>query len=162
MKTELIAQYRCALKMLTETIEKCPDKLWEDDSYINVYWRIVYHALFYTAFYVSENDEKFIPWQKHQFNSNFLGSETFDKRPIVIETSYSKADLLAYADEINNSLERLVTKPENIPSGFFWLPMTKMELHLYNLRHLQHHTGQLVERLHQNGIMGIPWRGIDR
>jgi hypothetical protein len=28
-------------------------------------------------------------------------------------------------------------------SGFHWLPFSRGELHLYNLRHVQHHTGQL-------------------
>jgi uncharacterized damage-inducible protein DinB len=42
-------------------------------------------------------------------------------------------------------------------SGFDWLPTNRMELHLYNIRHIQHHTGQLVERLRQNGVKGIRW-----
>lgn len=29
------------------------------------------------------------------------------------------------------------------PSGFSWRPFSRGELHLYNLRHIQHHTGAL-------------------
>jgi uncharacterized damage-inducible protein DinB len=29
------------------------------------------------------------------------------------------------------------------PAGFEWLSFTRSELPLYNLRHVQHHTGQL-------------------
>lgn len=36
-------------------------------------------------------------------------------------------------------------------------PMNRLQLHLYNIRHLQHHVGQLTERLHQAGIKGIKW-----
>ena len=29
------------------------------------------------------------------------------------------------------------------PSGFEWLKFTRAETHVYNIRHIQHHTGQL-------------------
>ena len=38
--------------------------------------------------------------------------------------------------------------------------MTTAELHLYSIRHIQHHIGQLIERLHQAGIQGFPWVGM--
>ncbi|RZK80772.1 MAG: hypothetical protein EOO92_06930 [Pedobacter sp.] len=44
-------------------------------------------------------------------------------------------------------------------SGFDWLKMNKLELHFYNIRHLQHHIGQLVERLNQSDIGGSIWIG---
>ncbi len=33
------------------------------------------------------------------------------------------------------------------PSGFSWLPISRGELHLYNIRHIQHHTGQMSAHL---------------
>ncbi|HNS50851.1 MAG TPA: hypothetical protein PKO09_06665 [Anaerolineae bacterium] len=32
-------------------------------------------------------------------------------------------------------------------SGFHWLPFSKLELRHYSIRHLQQHTGELMERL---------------
>jgi hypothetical protein len=40
-------------------------------------------------------------------------------------------------------------------SGFDWLPFNRFELHLYNMRHLQHHTGQLTERLRTICDVGV-------
>ncbi len=43
-------------------------------------------------------------------------------------------------------------------SGFFWLPFGKLELQFYNIRHLQHHTGELFERLGAVGVT-LDWVG---
>jgi uncharacterized damage-inducible protein DinB len=66
--------------------------------------------------------------------------------------------MLDYFEIIYDDCESLVknTLIEE-KSGFDWLPTNRMELHLYNIRHIQHHTGQLVERLRQNGVKGIRW-----
>jgi hypothetical protein len=45
------------------------------------------------------------------------------------------------------------------PSGFYWIPMNKLELQFYNIRHLQHHTGELCERLGKTGAVEIGWIG---
>jgi hypothetical protein len=156
MKKEIASQYKASLKMLMDTIQKCPNDLWENNEYENQYWRIVYHTLFYTSLYLEP--AKFIPWAKHIENYNRLGSVTYDNKPIIINKAYSKKEMLDYLEIIYNDCESLVknTLIEE-KSGFDWLPTNRMELHLYNIRHIQHHTGQLVERLRQNGVKGIRW-----
>jgi hypothetical protein len=44
-------------------------------------------------------------------------------------------------------------------SGFSWIPMNKMELQIYNIRHIQHHAAQLIERLRDNQGIHIKWVG---
>ena len=46
-------------------------------------------------------------------------------------------------------------------SGFPWLPFGPVERLAYNLRHLQHHTGQLGERIRRATGNGVPWLGPD-
>lgn len=160
MKATFISQYRAGLKMLIEVIDKCPNSLWNDDSYSAAYWRIVYHALFYTNFYLSESADTFIPWEKHLPDYNQIGAVNHDNEPVIINTVYTKAELSDYANFIYENLAEAVNRTnESDESGFPWIPMDKFELHLYNIRHVQHHTGQLIERLHQNGITGINWIG---
>jgi len=160
VKPVIISQYKAALKMLMNVITKCPDGLWDDSSYESPYWRIVYHALFYAAFYTSQGPETFIPWEKHKENYNFLGNIGPDGGTFTIENSYSKAELMDYAETVFKGIEPAVIKlNDDEKCAFYWLPISTMELQLYNIRHLQHHTGQLVERLHQNGIKGINWVG---
>ena len=160
MKAAFISQYRAGLKMLANAIEKCPDDLWDNQAYGNSYWRIAYHALFYTAFYLSENSGSFDPWGKHSVNYHVLGAADDNGNVIIIDHVYSKEELLAYAQAISDEVDEAVNITNGgDESGFDWIPMDKFELHLYNIRHSQHHTGQLTERLHQNGITGIDWVG---
>lgn len=44
-------------------------------------------------------------------------------------------------------------------SGFPWHPMSKLEHQLVNLRHLQHHVGQLNDRLRAGVGEGVDWVG---
>jgi hypothetical protein len=157
MKAEIITEYKGALNMLIDTVNKCPDDLWENDTHKNIYWRIVYHTLFYTAFYLSAGPDEFVPWDEHLPDYHTLGTQTRNG-PIVITSTYSKAELLAYADDILNNLDKTVIDGNLTGStGFDWIALNRFGLHLYNIRHIQHHTGQLTERLHSVGISGINW-----
>ncbi|MCB9122287.1 MAG: hypothetical protein H6640_21400 [Caldilineaceae bacterium] len=46
------------------------------------------------------------------------------------------------------------------PSGFDWLPMNKLELQIYSMRHLQQHAGELMERLGSRAGIDVPWVGM--
>ena len=63
----------------------------------------------------------------------------------------SGADFVPWAKH-REQYERL-----DAESGFSWLPMNKLELQFYNVRHLQLHTGQLCERLRTAHGIGIDW-----
>jgi uncharacterized damage-inducible protein DinB len=50
------------------------------------------------------------------------------------------------------------------PSGFSWYKVTRGELHLINIRHVQHHTGQLSAYLRRvvpacQDRHALPWVG---
>jgi len=45
-------------------------------------------------------------------------------------------------------------------SGFSWLPFGKLELQIYNIRHLQHHAAELMERLGEREKIDIDWVGM--
>jgi hypothetical protein len=44
-------------------------------------------------------------------------------------------------------------------SGFPWYKVSKLEHQLVNIRHIQHHTAQLVDRLRAADDIGIKWVG---
>lgn len=75
VKAIIKSQYRASLAMLQQAVEKCPESLWSDDSYANPFWRVAYHALIYTHFYLGQTEETFIPWDKHEEGMQLLGSE---------------------------------------------------------------------------------------
>ena len=55
--------------------------------------------------------------------------------------------------------ERVPALDLEAASGFEWLPFGKLELQLDNLRHLQHHTAELYERLGAQAGIDMDWIG---
>jgi hypothetical protein len=160
--SSIISQYGAALAMLRSAIESCPPEHWDSDAYQNRFWHLAYHVLFYTHLYLSPADEEFVPWEKGRENYNFL-TDTIPWAPdekIEITERYTRQEILEYHQLVS---QRVVGSVHGVPlegpSGFYWLPFDRFELHLYNLRHIQHHTGQLVERIRQETGNGVGWVG---
>ena len=103
------------------------------------------------------------PWAKHQPDYQYLGSiprPPYD-RP-KIEVPYSQADILEFHEVCRREIEsRVRSVALDLPSGFSWLRFDRLEVHLYNIRHLQHHTGQLIDRLRTAKDIGVAWVGAD-
>jgi len=135
--------------MLRQAVEKCPDAVWDDPAAKNAFWQVAYHALFYTHLYLQPSLEEYMPWAKGRREY-----EQMERR----DNPYSKADLLDYFAFCRQQIEQQVEAldPE-APSGFHWLPFNKLELQFYNIRHLQHHTGELCERLGVSHDIGVDW-----
>src|SRR5262249_14149478 len=72
MRPILKSQYHAALAMLRDAVERCPDRLWASGDYRNPFWRIAYHVLYYTDFYLQPNADSFRPWEKHQTGIQFM------------------------------------------------------------------------------------------
>ena len=47
-------------------------------------------------------------------------------------------------------------------SGFSWYKVSKLEHQIINVRHIQHHTAQLADRLRSAADIGISWVGARR
>jgi DinB superfamily len=158
IKASVASQFNSALSMLTKAIELCPESLWLGGG-PNRFWHVAYHALFYTHFYLAPSDAEFVAWEKHRPGYNYFGAAPGrpNEAPKVDEP-YTQAELLEYAAFCRGEIEsRIAAVDLDAPSGFYWLPINKFELQLYNLRHLAHHTGQLADRLRSEAGVGLPW-----
>jgi hypothetical protein len=155
------SQYRASFDMIGEAIEKCSDALWDDPAYKNRFWQIAYHALFYTHLYLQGRAQDFVPWNRHRAGHESLGSLP---RPPHGEPDvggpYTRQEILEYLELCRNEAADKVSSLDlDAPSGFEWLPFAKLELQFYNMRHLQLHTGQLIDRLRNVQAIGIGWVG---
>jgi uncharacterized damage-inducible protein DinB len=139
-------QFGAAIDMLENAIKACPDALWENGS---KFWYLGFHTLFWTDYYLSDStpmEKDFTPpapFTKSDFE--------YDRMP---ERVYEKAELLAYCKLVRGKLhdqlsrltpyelvtKRFVSENRNFPL---------LELLLYNMRHVQHHTAQLNLLLRQ-------------
>ena len=163
-------QYHAALGMLRLAVERCSEELWLDPTLTNPFWRIAYHALYFTHLYAQPRLEEFRPWEHHQ-----TGMHDLDDVPAEDELlpylelphrpprtgPYSKEQILAYWRLCDESVDLWVDALDlaSADSGFSWYPVSKLEHQLINVRHLQHHAAQLGDRLRNSSGVGVEWYG---
>ena len=140
VRTSLTGQFEASLCMLNDCIAKCPPQHWEDRIANDTFRQVAYHTVFYVDLYLSPSDAAFCLRALHQRGG--------DERTIdTPSTGLTKDETLDYLTVCRHkALETLALEtPESLrrESGFSWLPFSRGELHLYNIRHVQHHTGQL-------------------
>jgi len=154
----LKSQYHASLAMLREAIDACPSGLWTDASYVNQFWQVAYHTLFYTHFYLQPSESGFVPWEHHRPKHHFFVSGWDGAKSA---TPYSIDDVRAYWARCDAMIDAAVDRLDlGAPDcGFPWYKMSKLEHQFVNLRHIQHHTGQLAERVRQATGHGIDWAG---
>ena len=70
-----------------------------------------------------------------------------DPAGLFPERVYTKDELQSYLEHSRNkcraTIEALTNEKANQICGFAWIEGSVAELHLYNMRHVQHHTAQL-------------------
>ncbi|MBC8465571.1 DinB family protein [bacterium] len=162
LKTALKSQYRAEFAMLRQTIESCSERLWLSEDYENQFWHIAYHALFYTHLYAQIDEKSFSTWVKHLNNYQYMGALPYPPHDLVkIGLPYSKDDILQYLDICMDNIGNWVDKLDlNAPEcGFWWYKMNKLEHQFNNLRHIQHHVGQLADRVREVEDVGTEWVG---
>jgi len=160
----LKSQYHAVLTMLREAIELCPDELWLDTRPKNAFWQVAYHALFFTHLYLGDA-ATFQPWAEHQRdnqNEDGIAGEPDPASTLpLVPRPYTKAQALQYWAIIDAMVDGVVdgTDLRRRDSGFSWYTMPKLEHQLLNLRHTQHHVGQLADRLRAACDVHVNWRG---
>ena len=162
IRAVLKTQYGAALAMLGQTIERCPDALWLDASYPNAYWHVAYHAAFFVHLYLHPDRESYRFWEKHRPEYQFLGTvPTPPHRPPNIGEPYTRSEVLEYVKLCEGLLDAAIDRMDlrASESGFPWYRMSKLEHQLVSLRHVQHHTAQLVDRLRTRHGIGSEWVG---
>lgn len=149
----LKSQYRAALAMLRQAIEKCPPDLWTSRQQGNAFWHIAYHTLFFTHYYLQPRRRSFKKWDQHR-----KGCEHLSRTP---STAYTRAEILDYWDLCDAMVSPTVDKLDLHAAScdFPWYRMGKLEHQLVNIRHIQHHTAQLADRVRRATGEKFDWIG---
>lgn len=164
-QTVIGRQFAATIQMARAAIEVCPDSLWDDRSEGSPFWHIAYHALFYTDLYLSPDLPSFQPPEFHTDRAHFLPGDYRDYGGVVgtPDTAFTRAQLLAYADHClrkSDEAVRTLTDQRVLERcGFPWYSLNVGEFFLNNLRHAQHHAGQLLLLLRRRADIGIDWMG---
>ena len=145
------SQYQAGLDMLEAAVRACPADAWDSSAHVNRFWHIAYHTLFYVNLYLFETLDDHVPWSGDRDDAQKLrpGVEPYSRDSIL--------EFLAYCR--GHARRRIAALDLGADSGFAWLPFSPVERLAYNLRHLQHHAGQLSERIRQDTGNGVGWVG---
>jgi hypothetical protein len=143
----LCKQYQKRFAIIKEAIEKYDEHIWDDCvGYKSPTWMIVYHALFYTNIYCSSSEKEIEHWEyeREGYNDYKVVHDLISKGDVI---SYSKKEMLEYSAFIESRIDKYLSKIEPEKKCWpFWYDETQLEFHINNLRHLQHHIGEIIER----------------
>ena len=135
----LTSQYEASLCMLNQCLEACGDKQWEGMIAHGSFRYIAYHTLFFTDLYLTPDEKQFVLRDLHQTGGDERGDELSPGLPKDQTLEYLKIVRAKSVDVIGKETEQSLAGA----SGFDWRKTSRLELHIYNIRHVQHHTGQL-------------------
>ena len=148
-------QMHASLDMLERVVRLCSDETWYGQTYVNSTWRVVYHTLYFFRLYLFQKLEDHRPWDHHREGAQNMAmdSDARDVKP------YTQTEMVDFIHHCRVLLDQAVDNLdlEAAESGFYWYPISKVEHMLVNLKHLQHHIGQLQDRLRNAEQKGIPW-----
>jgi hypothetical protein len=136
IKPILQSQYLAALAMLKQAVVKCPPEVWDDPMERDRFWFVAYHTLYYAHRYLKAQDEGYARWEKRPHNKQGARMSTEDvlEKLVLVEQDVISQIPIMNLDEPEPGL------------------MNKLELQLYNIRHIQQHTGELYQRLSSHPV----------
>ena len=154
-------QYEAALCMLDSCIEQCPEESW-NAPVVNLHFcQVAFHVLF-TDFYLESTEDTIRDQDFHRVNADaFRDYEELEdrKQQLLYDRSFIK-DYVQHCREkstrvVSNETEQTLTAR----CGFTRRDCSRAELHVLNIRHIQHHTAQLSLKLKLDTNAGVNWIG---
>lgn len=132
IKPILQSQYLAALAMLKQAVVKCPPEAWDDLRDKDRFWFVAYHTLYYAHRYLKAQDQGYVRWEARRYDKPGL---PFTKEEILERLAQVEEDVVT-------QLRIMDLEAESMPGL-----ANKLELQLYNLRHIQQHAGELYQKL---------------
>jgi len=148
LQESLWRQFGASIDMLTNVIENCPDNYFSSNKR---FYYLAYHTVVMFDYYLSIPPASFSPLlsftilDQHQRPPESIGDMIPDKL-------YSKKELVEYLSGSRLKCQQLIqglTEDEILNTRFTEgnqegdMDYSILEILLYNMRHTQHHTGQL-------------------
>ena len=164
LKELLAHEYEASLCMVNLAIERCPAASWNGPVAKWKFCHAAFHVVFFADLYLQPGDD--VDALKHQpfhveHQGDFRDYEELEDRPPVL--LYEKEFVLSYLQNVRlKARETVARETAQVlagPSGFHWRKCSRAELHVYNIRHIQHHAGQLSLRLRLDADIDVPWVG---
>jgi DinB superfamily len=143
LKEILRRQFGASIDMLKNAVTLCPAEFWDTEK---KFWYNAYHCLFFLDYYLTLEPKDFSP------PAPFTLSEFEDRMP---ERTYTKDEVLTYLKFCRKKCRDLIGGMTDEIAKSFWtnesktMSYTVIEILIYNMRHVQHHSAQLNLLLRQ-------------
>lgn len=134
IKPILQSQYLAALAMLKQAIAQCPPEIWNNKRDKDKFWYVAYHTLRFAHQYLKAKDKGYPRWEQRPHSNPGV---PFSKEEILNKLAQVEQDVIEQIPLMN--LEE--------KTGATGALANKLELQIYNIRHIQQHTGELFQRL---------------
>jgi len=160
-KEILWKQFGASLDMLRNTISMCPEELFVSNKR---FFYMTYHTLVFLDYYLTLPPDSFSsPLPFTIKDSEEIPDEALDD--VIPNKFYSKTELLEYLQHGHNKCHALISNltSEKLrerfvePPGEGAMDYSLLEILLYNMRHVQHHVGQLNLLLRQQLNIAPRW-----
>ncbi len=161
-KTLIANQFEAAFCTLNTCVDRCPDGLWDAQVGNQPYCQVVFHTLFFADYYLGPDEKSFKDQSFHRDHKAFFADyeQLEDREPVSL---YKRAAIKTYAEYCRKKASTVVASEtaESLgePAQFESRDFSRAELHIYTIRHIQHHAAQLSLRLRLDAKQNIPWIG---
>ena len=160
IKELLTNQFEATLCTLKACIDECPEAAWDAPVANLAFCQVVFHTLFFTDCYLGQNVESLREQAFHRNHKPFFRDyeELKDRKQKLL---YDHVSIITYLEfcrkKVSEALATETAETLSARSGFAWLRFSRVELYVYNIRHIQHHAAQLSLRLRLDANTNIPW-----
>jgi len=162
LKELLAHQYDASLSTFNFCVARCPDALWKAPIAKLKFCQAAFHCMMFTDLYLQPSDDE-TAFKQQAFHvahqADFGGYEELADRAQVM--LYDRPFVLDYIQHVRRKAQETIARESadvlSGPSGFHYRKCSRAELHVYNIRHIQHHAAQLSLRLRLDANVDVPW-----
>jgi len=161
--------FGAAIQMLNNFVVMCPDELWRNDK---KFFYMTYHTVIFLDYYLTIPVRDFKPGLPYSIvDSDKLPEGAVDD--VIPDHFYTKRDFISYLSGIEQKCKSLIVYSPIEKFEQIWIDKEEIDLHglcpdiltnytvleiiFYNLRHVQHHLGQLNFMLRQKANKAVDW-----
>ena len=161
-KRLIVSQFEASFCTLGHCIERCPDDLWDVRVAKYPFCQVAFHTSFFADFYLGSDADALRLQPFHLANAKLFGDyeQLQDREPLSL---YERSQVEGYLEFCRSKAAATIAAETeeslNAPAKFNRRNFSRAELHVYNIRHIQHHAAQLILRLRLDSNIDVPWIG---
>ena len=162
MQESLWRQFGASIDMLINVIASCPNNYFESNKR---FYYLAYHTVLFLDYYLTIPPKDFSPMltftikdaseRPSESIGDVIPDKIYSRQELIDYTKASRAKCEKIIEGLTNSEKHNVRFTEEDKDGDMDYPL--LEILLYNLRHTQHHIGQLNLLLRQDLKVHIDW-----